>query len=74
MGHGVGLRACELPIIYRKEMMATDTELKEGMVIALEPETTVESDGKLFVLKLEDVFLVTNSGTERLTSTEYSEV
>ena len=74
IGHGVGLRACELPIIYRKEMMATDTELKEGMVIALEPETTVESDGKLFVLKLEDVFLVTNSGTERLTSTEYSEV
>ena len=28
MGHGVGLRACEPPIIYRKEMMVTDTELK----------------------------------------------
>ena len=68
MGHGVGLRACELPIIYRPELMASDERLQEGMVICLEPETKVKSEGNLIV-KVEDMFLVTATGLRRLTET-----
>ena len=62
MGHGVGMRACELPIIYRREMMDEDVELKEGMVITLEPETRVEHRGEKSFVKLEDTFEVTATG------------
>ena len=72
LGHGVGLRACELPIIYRPEMMAVDAALEEGMVICLEPETSVESRGETVVVKVEDMYQVTATGLERLTTTGYS--
>lgn len=72
MGHGVGMRACELPIIYRREMMDEDVELKEGMVITLEPETRVEHRGVKSFLKLEDTFAVTATGLRRLTQSGYN--
>ena len=71
LGHGVGLRACELPIIYRPELMATDAVLEEGMVICLEPETWVESKGETAVVKVEDMYQVTATGLERLTTMGY---
>jgi Xaa-Pro dipeptidase len=71
MGHGVGLRACELPIIYRPPMMTTDAVLEEGMVIALEPETTVFVGDLPIVLKLEDDFAVERGGLRRLTLSGY---
>ena len=72
LGHGVGLRACELPIIYRPEFMATDAVLEEGMVICLEPETSVESRGETVVVKVEDMYQVTKTGLERLSTTGYT--
>ena len=47
--------------------MDRDTVLQAGHVIALEPETSVEVDGKLVVLKVEDNFAVTSDGLRQLT-------
>lgn len=74
MGHGVGLRACELPIISRPAMMATDAVLEEGMVIALEPETTVTVGDTPVVMKVEDNFVVERAGLRRLTLSGYGAV
>jgi Xaa-Pro aminopeptidase len=74
MGHGVGLRACELPIIYRPSMMVADATLEEGMVIALEPETTVHVEGRPVVLKVEDNFVVESTGLRRLGPVGYGTV
>jgi Xaa-Pro aminopeptidase len=65
-GHGVGLRVCELPIVYRPAMMAVDAVLEEGMVIALEPETSAEVDGSAVVVKVEDNFVVERAGLRRI--------
>lgn len=73
LGHGVGLRACELPTIYRADRMARDDILEEGMVISLEPETAVEVGGRLIVLKVEDNYIVTADGIRRLTDADYTE-
>jgi Xaa-Pro aminopeptidase len=67
VGHGVGLRICELPTIYSPRLMDRDTILQAGQVIALEPETSVEVDGELVVLKVEDNFAVTSDGLRQLT-------
>lgn len=67
MGHGVGLRACELPLIYRKQMMDSDETLQEGMVICLEPETRATVGKTSTVVKVEDMFEVTSTGLRRLT-------
>ena len=72
LGHGVGLRACELPTIYRADRMDRDQVLEEGMVIALEPETAVEIAGLLVVLKIEDNYLVQQDGLRRLTDAPYA--
>ena len=72
LGHGVGLRVCELPIIYRPEMMVTDDALEEGMVICLEPQTSVESRGDTVVVKVEDMYQVTKTGLDRLSTTGYT--
>jgi Xaa-Pro aminopeptidase len=72
LGHGVGLRACELPTIHRADRMARDDLLEEGMVISLEPETAVEADGRLIVLKVEDNYVVESGGLRRLTDTGYT--
>ena len=72
MGHGVGLRACELPTIYRSDRMGRDQVLQEGMVISLEPETGVEVDGRLIILKVEDNYVVEEGGLRRLTDAPYT--
>lgn len=73
VGHGIGLRACELPTIHRADRMDRDQRLAEGMVIALEPETAVEVDGRLVVLKVEDDYVVEADGLRRLTDARYAE-
>ncbi len=73
VGHGVGLRACELPTIYRTDRMARDDVLEEGMVISLEPETGVELDGRLVILKVEDNYVVEAGCLRRLTDAHYTE-
>jgi Xaa-Pro dipeptidase len=71
LGHGVGLRACELPTIHRADRMDRDQVLQEGMVISLEPETAVEIAGRLVVLKVEDNYLIQRDGLRRLTDAPY---
>lgn len=72
VGHGIGLRACELPTIHRADRMDRDETLAEGMVIALEPETAVEIDGRIVVLKVEDDYVVEADGLRRLTDAPYA--
>lgn len=72
MGHGVGLRACELPTIHRADRMGRDQVLREGMVISLEPETATTVDGRTVLLKVEDNYVVTASGLRRLTDAPYT--
>ncbi len=73
MGHGVGMRTCELPIIHRPGLMDEDVTLETGMVITLEPETRVTANGRRVILKLEDMFEVTATGLRRLTTTGYGD-
>jgi Xaa-Pro dipeptidase len=70
-GHGVGLRACELPTIHRADRMGRDQVLEEGMVISLEPETGVEVNGRFVLLKVEDNYVVERQGLRRLTEAHY---
>jgi Xaa-Pro aminopeptidase len=71
IGHGIGLRACEWPTIYRPEMVREDAPLQPGATIALEPETFVEVGDHIVVLKVEDNFVVTPDGLELLSHTAY---
>ena len=71
IGHGVGLRACELPTIYRGPLMDRDQVLVENSVIALEPETGLEVDGEFLLLKLEDNYVVERDGVRRLSLAGY---
>ncbi|HET6187155.1 MAG TPA: Xaa-Pro peptidase family protein [Trebonia sp.] len=66
LGHGVGLRACELPTIHRADRMSRDQVLQENSVISLEPETGVEVDGEFLLLKIEDNFVVESGGLRLL--------
>jgi len=66
MGHGVGIRACELPTICRADRTERDQIIQEGAVIALEPETGVEIDGEYVLVKIEDNFLVESDGLRLL--------
>jgi Xaa-Pro aminopeptidase len=66
MGHGVGLRACELPTIHRHDRVQNDEVLQEGWVISLEPETAVEYKGRPMLLKIEDNFVVGRDSLEVL--------
>jgi Xaa-Pro aminopeptidase len=74
MGHGVGLRACELPTIHRADRMDRDDVIREGMVIAIEPETGVEVDGRLVLLKVEENYLVEAGGLRKLTTGRHGAV
>ena len=67
IGHGVGLRICELPTLFSPGLMDEDVTLIKGEVIALEPETTVVVDGVETVLKIEDNFVVEAHGLRQLT-------
>ncbi|MGK0722945.1 M24 family metallopeptidase [Leucobacter sp. W1478] len=67
IGHGIGLRICELPTLFSPGLMDEDATLIEGEVIAIEPETMVVVDGRATVLKIEDDFVVEANGLRRLT-------
>ena len=59
--HGIGARAHEPPFAHR----AVPTPIEEGMVLAIEPGVYWPGGGGL---RLEDNFLVTATGTEKLSS------
>jgi Xaa-Pro aminopeptidase len=60
LGHGIGLAASEFPIIADKNQ----SPLEANMVIALEPKKGLAGIG---LLGVENTFLVTNEGGDRLT-------
>lgn len=63
IGHGIGLEIDEFPVIAPNY----EGELAQGMVIAFEPKFVFPGKG---VVGMEDDYLVTSSGVERLTLTE----
>ncbi|MYW92987.1 aminopeptidase P family protein [Amycolatopsis rubida] len=68
IGHGIGLRLCELPVAANASLMDVDDTLETGMCIALEPETSVEAGGAIVVVKVEDNFVVEETGLRALTT------
>jgi Xaa-Pro aminopeptidase len=62
IGHGVGLQIDEPPVLAENQK----EELKENMVIALEPKFHIPGLG---VIGIEDTFLVTKEGLKRITKT-----
>jgi Xaa-Pro aminopeptidase len=69
-GHGIGVGAPEIPWITPKQEGIIDYELKEGMVLALEPRT---SKYNLTAAGCEDMVLVTSGGHEVLTNCQRQE-
>lgn len=63
LGHGLGLEIDEFPVIAPK----FDMPVEEGMVFALEPKFSFPGVG---IVGMEDDYLVTEKGLERLTLTE----
>jgi Xaa-Pro dipeptidase len=63
VGHGVGLEVDEYPFLAPR----LDQKLEAGMVFALEPKIFHPDRG---ITGIEDTFLVTDDGLERLTVTE----
>lgn len=63
LGHGLGLEIDEMPVIAPKFKMPVE----EGMVFALEPKFSFPGAG---IIGIEDDYLVTAQGLERLTLTE----
>ena len=63
MGHGVGLEVDEYPFLAPR----LDSPLEAGMVFALEPKIFHPGIG---ITGIEDTYLVTKDGLERLTVTE----
>lgn len=62
MGHGIGLEIDELPLLGMGV-----THLEEGMVFAFEPKLVFPEKG---VVGIEDLYLVSCHGVERLTLTD----
>jgi Xaa-Pro aminopeptidase len=65
IGHGLGLEIDEYPVVAPR----FDQRLEPGIVIALEPKFVFPGKG---VVGLEDDYLVTPTGVERLTLTDQS--
>jgi len=63
IGHGLGLEIDEFPVIAPN----FEGELAQGMVLAFEPKFIFPGKG---VVGIEDDYVVTSSGVERLTLTE----
>ncbi|GFZ78548.1 peptidase M24 [Paenibacillus marchantiophytorum] len=62
LGHGIGLEIDELPVLAK----GFKYPLTPGMVIAIEPKFTFPGRG---VVGIEDTYLITESGFEKLTLT-----
>lgn len=60
VGHGVGLELDELPVLAR----GSEEPLQEGQVVALEPKFSFPGEG---VVGIENTFLVTSAGGEKIT-------
>ena len=60
VGHGVGLELDEFPVLAARQEMP----LEQGMVVALEPKAIFPGRG---VMGVENTFIVTPAGLERLT-------
>ena len=63
-GHGVGLEVDEQPVITKR----SETALAPGMVIAIEPKFGFPDAG---IVGVEDTFVVTETGSEKLTFASY---
>jgi len=63
VGHGVGLEVDEYPFLAPRQ----DHPLEPGMIFALEPKVFHSGTG---ISGIEDTYLVTDDGVERLTVTE----
>jgi Xaa-Pro aminopeptidase len=63
LGHGIGLEIDEFPVLAK----GFKYPLQQGMVIAIEPKFTFPGVG---VVGIEDTYLITESGFERLTVTD----
>jgi len=64
-GHGIGMRVTEFPWVARRDEAGPfDMELRQGMVLCLEPRTYRD---KVAGVGIEDVILVNESGHELLT-------
>ena len=63
VGHGVGIEVNELPVLGVRSL----TELKAGMVLAVEPKFTLEGIG---AVGIENTFIVTDNGNEKITVLE----
>ncbi len=63
VGHGLGLEIDEYPILAPR----FNQKLSPGMVIALEPKFVFPGKG---VVGIEDDYLITATGVERLTLTD----
>jgi Xaa-Pro aminopeptidase len=61
IGHGVGLRQYELPVINRQWSLAHPQVFEPGMVIAIESR---EGEAGRGAVRLEDIVIVTDSGAE----------
>jgi Xaa-Pro aminopeptidase len=60
VGHGVGLEINEFPVLG----VRSRTELKKGMVLAIEPKFVIEGVG---AVGIENTYVVTATGNEKLT-------
>lgn len=70
IGHGIGLRVMEPPSISPRHLLDNhEAALISGEVVALEPETSIEIDGELILLKVEDCYVVRPDGLEPLGDT-----
>jgi Xaa-Pro dipeptidase len=63
VGHGIGLEVDEWPVLAA----GVKTVLQAGMVLAVEPKFSFPGEG---VVGIEDSYLITECGCERLTVTE----
>ena len=66
LGHGIGLRVCELPSMSQRDLLDRDSVLVEGQVIAIEPETHIVHAGRDHAVKVEDCFVVESDGLRPL--------
>ncbi|MDA4130275.1 MAG: Xaa-Pro peptidase family protein [Thaumarchaeota archaeon] len=73
LGHGIGMRCIEFPsfnlVDEPNEIETNDSDiLKPGMVITIEPKVTVQGIG---TIGLEDMILIQEGGTKKLTGSPY---